>query len=90
MNTLSKLQKALQGAGAHLFLTAPDGRTTKKFAQKHWEGLYEGDEEFREIADLCLLQHLEALVPTPGAMSAPDAVDLDNFDDGAGAVEDQA
>ena len=70
-----KQVKALKGAGAHLFIEAPDGRQTQKFAQRNWEQLYEGDEAFREIADARLEAELMALVPQPGATAAPDAVE---------------
>ena len=61
-----KSVKAVKGAGAHLFIEAPDGRTTQKFAQRNWENLYEGDEAFREIADARLEVELMNLVPQPG------------------------
>jgi hypothetical protein len=61
--------KAVSGAGAHLFIEAPDGRTTQKFAQAQWENLYEGDEAFREIADARLEAELMALVPQPGSQA---------------------
>jgi RecA/RadA recombinase len=59
--------KLLKGAGAYLFVEAPDGRVTKKFAMKHWANLYETDEEFREIADAKLEEQLLLLVPQPGS-----------------------
>jgi hypothetical protein len=60
-----KSVKAVKGAGAHLFIEAPDGRQTAKFAQRNWEGMYEGDQTFREIADARLEEELLALVPQP-------------------------
>jgi len=62
-----KEQKLLKGAGGHLYLEAPDGRVTRKFAQKNWAELYEGDEEFRDIADCLLEAELLKLVPQPGS-----------------------
>ena len=62
-----KSVKALKGAGAHLFLEAPDGRQTQKFSQASWESLYEGDTTFREIADAVLEVELLNLVPQPGS-----------------------
>lgn len=61
-----KSQKALKGAGAHLFIEAPDGRTTQKFAQRNWKDLYEGDATFREIVDARIEEELLGLVPLPG------------------------
>ena len=60
--------KAVSGAGAHLFIEAPDGRQTRKFAQRNWKALYEGDQEFREIADARLEEELMKLVPQPGSV----------------------
>lgn len=62
-----KSVKAVSGAGAHLFIEAPDGRQTQKFAQRNWEELYEGDTTFREIADARLEVELLKLVPEPGS-----------------------
>lgn len=61
-----KSQKLLKGAGAHMFVEAPDGRTTVKFAQRKWAELYDNDATFREIADARILQALLDLVPEPG------------------------
>jgi RecA/RadA recombinase len=70
-NAWSNLQflksvKAIKGAGAHLFIEAPDGRATRKFAQRNWSEFYEGDQEFREVADARLEYELLGLVPQPG------------------------
>ena len=59
--------KAVKGAGANLFIEAPDGRQTRKFAQRNWKTFYEGNQEFREIADARLEEELLKLVPQPGS-----------------------
>ena len=64
-----KKEKLVKGAGAHLFIEAPDGRQTQKFAQRNWAELYEGDATFREIADACLEVALLNLVPQPGSQA---------------------
>ena len=58
--------KGVKGAGAHLFIEAPDGRQTAKFAQRNWAALYEGDAEFREIADARIGYELLNIIPQPG------------------------
>lgn len=68
-----KSVKAVKGAGAHLYIEAPDGRVTQKFSQRNWKDLYEGDAVFREIADACLEQALLDLVPPPGTAQLPPA-----------------
>ena len=72
-----RVTKSLKGAGAHLFVEAPDGRVTQKFAMRNWEGLYEGDATFRDIADACIGEELLKIVPPPGAASAPDAIPVE-------------
>jgi RecA/RadA recombinase len=62
-----KSQKLALGGGAYMFVRAPDGRETVKFAQSHFAELYEGNSEFRDIVDACLEQELTALVPVPGS-----------------------
>lgn len=69
-----KNMKQVKGAGANLFIEAPDGRVTRKFAQRNWEELYEGDAEFREVADARLEHELLALVPTPGTPAEQEVV----------------
>ena len=61
-----KSVKQLKGAGAHMFIEAPDGRTTCKFAQRGFAELYEGDAEFREIADARISEELLNIIPQPG------------------------
>ena len=78
-NAWSNLQflranKYLSGAGAHLFLKDSSGRETQKFSMRNWENLYEGNQEFRDIADAVLSEALMSIVPEPGAVAAPDAI----------------
>ena len=70
-----KSVKAVSGAGAHLFIQAPDGQTTQKFSQAQWEGLYEGDDAFRAIADARLEVELMNLVPQPGSQAEAELVE---------------
>ena len=59
--------KQIKGAGAFLYIEAPDGRQTAKFAQRNFSDMYYGDAEFREIVDARLLYEFEGIIPQPGS-----------------------
>lgn len=80
-----KLQKLVKGAGAHLFIEAPDGRQTRKFAQKQFTSFYGVDDEFTDIVNSLLEQELLKLVPQPG--TAAEAELLAAVEDEAGVDE---
>jgi RecA/RadA recombinase len=71
-----KAQKAVEGAGAHMFLSWKDPATgevhaTRKFAFSQWAKLYESTTDaavpsFRQIADNILSDLLHGLMPQPG------------------------
>jgi RecA/RadA recombinase len=59
-------EKLLKGAGGNMFIEAPDGRQTRKFAMKNFCRLYSEDQDFFDITNAMLEHSLLKIVPKPG------------------------